>query len=161
MAELENDLHERFCNEYLIDLNATKAYLRADNDACTYDSAKNYANKLLQNITIRSRVRELMDARSKDTLVDAKFVVDGLTELYFKCLQVKPVEEWDDTEKRFVEKGTFEFDSHGASKALELLGKHVAMFTDKTEVKTTGGIKVLLGKEPESPADGLEVNVNG
>lgn len=160
MPELANDLHERFCNEYLIDLNATKAYLRADADACTYDSARNYAAKLLQTIAIRSRVRELMDERSKDTLIDAKFVVDGLTELYFKCLQHKPVEEWDDTEKRMVEKGTFEFDSHGASRALELLGKHVAMFTDKSEVKNTGGIKVITGREPEAPADGLEVTTN-
>jgi hypothetical protein len=32
--------------------------------------------------------------------------------------------------------GVWEFDSNGANKALELMGKHVAMFTEKKVVDT-------------------------
>lgn len=160
MGALANDLHELFANEYLIDLNATQAYIRANNNECEYNTAKAYAYKLLQDITVRTRVRELMDERSKDTLIDAKYVVDGLNEVYLRAMQAKPVLEWDYEAKEFKETGEYQFDSHGANKALELLGKHVAMFTDKTEVKNTGGIKVITGKDIDEPTDGLSVTVN-
>ena len=46
--------------------------------------------------------------------------------------------EWDYEEKKLVKTGEFSFDSKGATKALELLGKHLGMYTDKMEVSTAG-----------------------
>jgi phage terminase small subunit len=127
--------HERFCQEYLIDLIGTQAYIRAFNGGTAtdkqYNTARTESSKLLALPNIVTRIRQLMDLRSKDTLVDAKYVVDELVELVTRCKQKVPVLEWDNEEKCIVQSGEWKFDSIGANKALELLGKHVAMFTEK------------------------------
>lgn len=130
---LENDKEELFCHEYLIDLNQTRAYMRTyaiEN----YDSAKALASKLFTNINIRTRIRELMNIRSQDTMVDACYVIESLKYIAEKCQSAEPVMVWDNMAKCMVESGEYQFDSNGANKALELIGKHVGMFTDKLKV---------------------------
>jgi len=150
MPELEIPKQERFCQEYLIDLNATQAYIRAGytNES---NSARASASQLLAHPSIRARIRELMDARSKDTLIDAVYVVESLKEVHDRCMQARPVmamgpggqlEQKVDDEGRAV----WQFDSNGANKALELLGKHVAMFTDKHKVDANVDV-VVTGME--------------
>lgn len=139
------DKEELLCHEYLLDLNQTRAYMRVYPDV-SYDSARTKSAQTFANGNIRARIRELMDARSKDTLVDAKYVVDGLNEVYQRCMEAHPVMIWNHIDKQMEQKtdgegnGVWEFDSQGANKALELLGKHVAMFTEKSEVKTDASI---------------------
>ena len=49
---------EKFCVEYLIDLNATQAAIRAGYSKRT---AEALASRLLRNVNIRSRIKELQD----------------------------------------------------------------------------------------------------
>ena len=55
--------------------------------------------------------------------------------------------------------GVWEFDSQGALRAQELLGKHLKLFTDKTEVSGPDGGPVTLNIQPvkamnyDSPID--------
>lgn len=131
---LENDKEELFCVEYLVDLNQTKAYMRAyalDN----YDSARTLASKLFANVNIRARIRELMNIRSADTMVDAAYVIESLKYIAEKCQVAEPVRVFNYVTKEMEETGEYVFDSNGANKALELIGKHVGMFTDKLKVE--------------------------
>lgn len=140
MATEKQDL---FCLEYLVDLNATKAAQRAGYSEKT---AYSIGSELLKKPEILMRIKEAMDERSKQTMVDATFVVEGFKEVFARCMQRVPVLEFDPVEKRLVQKkeidengnevGVWEFDSVGANKALEMLGKHLAMFTEKSIQKT-------------------------
>ena len=82
-----------------------------------------------------------MDIRSAKTLVDADHVVTRLLEVADRCMQRIPVMEFDYVNKEMIQKvdeegnNVWQFDSQGANKALELLGKHCAMFTDKIDAK--------------------------
>lgn len=126
---------DMFCLEYLLDLNATQAAIRA---GYAPDSAHAEGSRLLANVKVRSRVRELMDARRGQVLVDANFVVDNLIEVSRRCMTAKPVLEWDYEAGMYKETGEYEFDSSGANKSLELIGKHLGMFSDKLDVTTKG-----------------------
>ena len=84
-----------------------------------------------------------MNERSQKTLVDAHYVVERLKVVAERCLQAHPVMVWDPKQKAMVQKvdedgnHVWEFDSVGANRALELLGKHKAMFTDNINNKHT------------------------
>lgn len=134
------DKQELFCQEYLIDLNATKAAIRAG-----YSEASAYSigSENLRKPELRARVAQLMDERNKRTLVHQDFVIDNLVEVSQRCLQKRPVMVFDPVDKEMVQKkdsegrDVWEFDSSGANRALELLGKHLKMFTDKVDGNLT------------------------
>jgi phage terminase small subunit len=142
-----SDKQEMFCKEYLIDLNGNKAAIRA---GYSPDSARVQASVLLTNPNILARIRALMDERSKNLMIDATFVIEGLKDVYNKCMQPTPVLAFDAAEKKLKQKVdedgnfVFEFDSTGANKALELLGKHLALFTEKTENKHSGSVGINI-----------------
>lgn len=100
---------ERFCQEYLIDLNATQAAIRAGYSAKT---AAEQSSRLLSNVKVSYRVATLQKAASKRTDIDVDYVVNGLRR-----------------EAEDMEAGS------GSSRvsALEKLGKHLGMFTDRLE----------------------------
>jgi len=144
-----NDKHEVFCKEYLIDLNGNQAAIRA---GYAPDSARITASKLLTDANILARIKELMAERSKNLMIDATFVIEGLKDVFERCMQRKAVLDFDPIEKKLKQKvdengnNVWEFDSNGANKSLELLGKHLALFTDKmkqdltvTEIKADFG----------------------
>jgi phage terminase small subunit len=115
----------RFVEEYLIDGSAKNAAIRAGYSAAT-------AASIGSKMTAHPKVRAALDSRRRDlsdrTKVDAEWVRKQLTEVLHRCLKSKPVVEWDKMRGEYVETGEWQFDSGGANKALELLGKHVGMF---------------------------------
>lgn len=119
---------ELFCQEYIVDYNGTKAAIRAGYEE---RSARQMASRMLAKDNIRSRVRELQADQVQRMTVTQDYVVQQLVSVYHKCSEPEPVMEWDANEREYVEKGTYEFDSKGANKALELLGKHLGMYQDK------------------------------
>lgn len=131
-----NFKNELFCKEFIIDLNGKAAAIRA---GYLPHSAKVTASRLLTNANLRTRISELMDERSKRTMVDADFVVRNLLEVNARCQQAVPVMFFNPITNRMEQrkdedKDIWEFDSNGANRALELLGRHLAMFTEKNKV---------------------------
>nr|DAE50951.1 MAG TPA: Terminase small subunit [Caudoviricetes sp.] len=122
---------EIFCNEYVVDYNGTQAAMRA---GYSDKGARQTAVKLLSNASVLARVRELQHEKVERLAVSADFVVLRLMDTLEKCMQAQPVMVWDPDQGRKVESGEYVFDSKGALRALELLGKHLGMFEDRLKV---------------------------
>lgn len=125
------DKHERFAREYVIDYNATQAAVRAGYSEKT---AKQQGSRLLTNADILARVRELQAETVKRLAISEDRIVEALWETYSRCMQAEPVMQFNSSTREMVETGEYSFDSKGALRALELIGKHIGMFTDKLSV---------------------------
>ncbi|MBE6943817.1 MAG: terminase small subunit [Ruminococcaceae bacterium] len=124
VAELENKRHERFCQEYLVDLNGTQAAIRA---GYKERNAASQASDLLRNPNILARVGELRKEQRERLALNADFVVLELIDTYKKCKNPTPVKTLNPKTGRYEECGVYGFDSKGALKALEQLDKHIGI----------------------------------
>ncbi|MDF2800779.1 MAG: terminase small subunit [Anaerocolumna sp.] len=122
---------KRFIDEYLVDLNATAAYKRAYN-VTNDNTAKVNGSRLLTKADIREIVDKRKADRAKDTGITANYVLTSLKNIADKCMTAEPV-----TDREGNSTGEYRFDSSGANRALELLGKHLKLFTDKIETENT------------------------
>lgn len=135
----------RFCEEYLVDLNGTQAAMRAGYSKKT---ANEQSSRLLANVNVSAYIGKLRDEQSKRTEITADYVIYGLKEVAERCLSRRPVMEFDYSERQMVQKkdsegnGVWEFDSNGANRAFELLGKHLGVFEKDNKQKPAGAIVV-------------------
>ncbi len=130
-----NPKQEQFCQEYLIDLNGTQAATRAGYSEKT---ANEQGSRLLANVNIQIRIAELMKERLARVVITQDYVLGGLQEVAERCMQRAPVMVYDRENKCMMQaideetsKGIWTFDSSGANRSLELLGKHLGTFTEK------------------------------
>lgn len=122
---------KRFCDEYLIDLNATQAAIRSG-------YSKNYANtnasKLLQITTIKEYIAERMAEKESELIADQDEVLKYLTAVLRGKTQseVVVVENIGDfmSQARTMQKAP---DEKERLKAAELLGKRYGIYTDRME----------------------------
>jgi phage terminase small subunit len=129
MASL-NEKQKRFCEEYLIDLNATQAAIRAGYSEKT---AKEIGCENLTKPNIQEYVQSLLEERSKRTEIDADYVLYGIKEVVERCIQAEPVlMDGQPT-------GEYRFEHTGALKGYELLGKHLKLFTEKVDHTSSDG----------------------
>lgn len=139
---------KRFIEEYLIDLNATQAAIRA---GYSPDTAKSIGSENLTKPDIQARIAKAMAERSRRTGINADRVVMELAKIAFvnasdvidaETATLKPDAAPEDTAaiqsvkvKTFGEDGLErEIKMADKLKALELLGKHLGMFKDKVEL---------------------------
>ena len=149
---------KRFIEEYLIDLNATQAAIRA---GYSPDTAQQTGSENLSKPVIRAQIDRAMAERSKRTGVNAERVVQELAKIAFvnaaevidpKTATVKEDALPEDTAaiqsvkvKTFGEDGLErEIKMADKLKALELLGKHLGMFKDRIEL--AGGLDTEKSK---------------
>ena len=142
---------KQFIEEYLIDLNATQAAIRA---GYSPDTAKSIGSENLTKPDIKAQIARAMAERSRRTGVNADRVIMELAKIAFvnandvidaETATLKPDALPEDTAaiqsvkvKTFGEDGLErEIKMADKLKALELLGKHLGMFRDKLEVSGT------------------------
>jgi len=150
---------KRFVEEYLVDLNATQAAIRAGYSTQT---AYSIGDENLKKPEIKNAIEKALAERSRRTGVNADRVILELAKIAFvnptdvinmdeatvrgeanredtaaiSSVKVKriPTEDGDIVER--------EIRTYDKIKALELLGKHLGMFTDKFKVE--GAIPVVI-----------------
>ena len=115
MAKL-NAKQMMFCREYLIDLNATQAAIRA---GYSINTAKETGYENLTKPHIAEFIQVLMDERSASTGITAEYVLTGIKDL---------------TDKLVIGE-----DPKSAYKGFELLGKHLTLFSDKVDHTSSDG----------------------
>lgn len=115
------DKQKRFCDEYLIDLNATQAAIRAGYSKKT---AKVIATENLTKPYIKQYIASKQAEIQGKTEVTQEYVVNGLKKVAKRCTQEET------------------FDPAGANRAFELLGRTLGIFVDKLNVNQDIEIKV-------------------
>lgn len=149
---------QKFADEYLIDLNATQAAIRAGYSSKT---AKEQGSRLLSNANVRAHIDERMAMLSRRTGVNQERIMRELSRIAFldptqlvdmDKATLKPGASADDTAAIAsvkVKEMTGDIDSIEREikfadklKALELLGKRFGMFTEN--VNLSGALSVQI-----------------
>ena len=130
------DRQTAFVREYLVDLNATQAAIRAGYSERT---ASRIGPQLLGKTWVREAIEKAQAKRARRVEVTQDYVLSNLVEVVERTMQRAPVldrkgEQVTDEEGRAV----WTFDAKGANRALELLGKHLGIFTDKVRAEVSG-----------------------
>jgi phage terminase small subunit len=130
MAKM-TERQKRFCDEYLISLNATQAAIKA---GYSKKYANTNANKLLQNTTISEFIAERMAEKEKDLIADQDEVLKYLTSVLRGETESEIVvvegTGMGESSARKVQKAP---DEKERLKAAELLGKRYGIFKDKVQ----------------------------
>lgn len=117
-----NDRQRRFAEEYLVDLNATQAAIRAGYSKKT---AYSIGQQLLKKIEIQEAIEEGQAARSERTEITQDYVLNGIKDVVETCCQPEA------------------FDAQAALRGYELMGKHLGMFNPARAVDLTSGGKPI------------------
>ena len=130
---------QRFVDEYLVDLNATQAAIRAGYSEKT---AGQIGEQNLKKLEIQKAITEAKNKRSERIEIKQDYVLENIKKVIERCMQHEVVLSRDGS-PLLVEgpEGDltclFEFKENGALKGLELLGKHLGMFVEQKKVDVT------------------------
>lgn len=156
------DKQEMFCREYLIDLNATQAAIRAGYSVKT---ANRIAAQLLSKLDIQNRIAELKAQRNDLVGINAAYVLNRLVEIdQMDVLDIlnddggiKPISEWPKVwrttlsgfdintsitnfDETTIENILKKIKWPNKVKNLELMGKHISVLAFKEQVEQSGSV---------------------
>ena len=132
---------DRFVAEYLIDLNATQAAIRAGYSEKT---AYSIGQENLKKPDIASAISAAQAKRAERTEITQDYVLTTIRDTIERCKQAEPV-RYQNGDQVYVDTPggdlapAYKFDAGGVLRGAELLGRHLAMFTDKQVVTTHDG----------------------
>jgi phage terminase small subunit len=172
---------KRFADEYIIDLNATRAYKAVYKSIKNDETAAQAGSRLLRNVKVKDCVKEKQKAIEKRTEITQDMVVKELAAIAFangsdfaKVIEKNATDEYgapiinqetgEPVKRKSVEvvltddlevekkkalagikygKYGIEVSACDKTKALELLGRHLGMFTDKLQVEGVTAVQIL------------------
>lgn len=121
MPVLDNPKHEAFAQALARGKTADEAYQLAG-----FKANRGNASTLKSKQNISDRVAELLGMAAERVVVDREWVIARLVENVERAMQHKEVTQGQAT-------GEYRYDGGVANKALELLGKEIGMFVDRSE----------------------------
>ena len=139
-----------FATEYLIDLNATQAAIRAGYSGKT---AESQASRLLRNVKVKERIQELADKRAERTQITSDKVLEEIAKIAFSNIADYIEIQEDGTVQIDLSKlnrgkaaalssvtvdeikdgRRIKLNMCDKLKALDQLGRHLKLFTDRIE----------------------------
>ena len=154
------EAQQRFCDEYLIDFNATRAYKVAYPSTKKDETVNAAASRLLRNVKVQAYLTERKKILQENTGITqervlkqiANIAFGDIRKLYNEAGGLKNIQDIDDeTAAMLVAIDSFEeFEGYGddreqigytkkikiadKTKALDMLGKYFGMFKDKVEI---------------------------
>lgn len=130
------DKQRKFCDEYLIDLNATRAYKAAYPHVKSEGAARACASKLLTKANIKTYIDEQLDKISSEKTADAKEVMEYLTSVMRgeSQAEIVVIEGTGDgcSDARRISKAP---DEKERLKAAELLGRRYGLFKENVNLE--------------------------
>ena len=131
---------KKFADEYLIDLNATRAYKVAYPNVKKDEAASVNGSKLLRNTKVKSYIDEQLDflhdkriAKLEDVMIYLSDVMNGKSKSSVLAMCGDGCQE-------VIEKPP---DEKERMKAAELLGKRYGLFTDKIEMNGVQMVNIV------------------
>ena len=152
-AKLPNGLtvrQDNFARYVAKGMTETAAAIRAGYSAKT---ARANVNRLMAIDGVRSLIEQLRTEVSAKCEVDLAFVIGGLRANALRCQTAVPVLDADGEPI-----GEYRFDSSGSNKALELLGKHLGAFIDRTQIELGDGTRKHLDRLVQIVADEVDAD---
>lgn len=157
---------ELFCREYCVDFNASQAAIRAK---YSKKSARATAARLLTKENVQRKIQELQKETAKKIDITVQNVLEELAKLAFSNLPAMLKQQGDsfalkdlgdlaDDQKAAISEITetennrgrkVKFKLYDKPKALELLGRHLGMFTDNINIKEMPTVNIILEGEKE------------
>ncbi|PHO20812.1 terminase [Aggregatibacter actinomycetemcomitans] len=150
------DKQKRFIQEYLIDLNATQAAIRA---GYSQKTAYSIGQENLNKPEIQRGIAEAQNKRSERTQIKQDDVIRMLLENIEiasgkKAVIKTEIRKSEDGELVGDDIAQFVYESSSVNRSLELLGKHLGMFSEKVEV--SGDLHIE--QRTELNLSGLDIN---
>lgn len=156
-----NDKQRRFVDEYLVDLNATQAAIRAGYSAKT---AAQIGERLLRKVEIQGLLADRQKARSERTEITQDMVLNELAKIAFSDqrkvmtwglygVRLRDSSELTDDEAAIVAEvsettskdgGSLKLKTHDKVGALKLIGDHLGMWKQKMELTGVDGGPVQI-----------------
>jgi len=129
-----NDKQARFCDEYLIDLNATQAAIRAGYSA---ETAYSQGQRLLKNVEVKASLSERMKTKQDEAIASQDEVLKYLTSvLRSEATGTTLVGIGQGAQEPFQLTPTVA----ERTKAAELLGKRYGLYVDKQQIEHSGSV---------------------
>ena len=151
---------KRFADEYLIDLNATRAYKVAYPNCKKDETASAAGSRMLGNVNVRQYIESKQKELEEKSGVTQQRIIEELAKIAFADIRkaydkngnLRPIQDLDDdTAGAIIGVESFEeYDGRGDDReyigdtkkikmadkirAAELLGKHLGMFREKIEI---------------------------
>lgn len=132
---------DRFVAEYLVDLNATQAAIRAGYSKKTADVQ---GPRLLGNVRISDEITRRRAVIADKLEITQEWVIKKLVDNVERAMQAEPVLSVDGTPM-----GVYNYAGSVANGALTLLGKHLGMFAERQITDNTHRIIVEYTDEPD------------
>lgn len=161
-----------FADEYLIDLNATRAYRAAYPSVKKDETARANGSRMLTNANVAGYISDRMNERQKRTEITQDMVLQELASIAFaratdyveikgdgtnSVVMVKPTTELSEEQIGAIagiKEGAngIEIKLNDKEKALEMLGRHLGMWNDKLDVAGDMDMKIVVdyGDEDET-----------
>ena len=160
----------RFCQEYIIDFNATRAYKTAYPNCKKDETARANSSRLLTNANIQEYISQKQKEIEKRTEVTQDRIIKELAKIGFADIRnlyndnggIKNIVDIDDDTAGAISsvESFEEYEGRGddreyigdtkkvkmldKTKALELLGKHLGMFKDKVEIDSNKPFEINI-----------------
>lgn len=134
---LVKEKQKRFCEEYLVDCNATQAAIRAGYSEKT---ARAIGQRLLTNVDIKKYIDQQLQKLKNEKIADAQEVLEYLTSVMRGEQKEQVALLTGEGVQKLVQK---DISAKDRIKAAELIGKRYGLFTEKLELQGETTIQIV------------------